>query len=998
MRDTSLPNALTGITDENGNRFATYAYDAQGRAISTQHADGAELTTVTYNTDGSTGVTDANGNLHSYTFTTQFNRTKPTSASNASCGCGSSAYAYDTNGFISSRTDFNGNVTTYIRNTRGLETSRTEASGTAQARTITTTWHATFRLPLTITEPNRVTTFTYDAKGNLLTKTITAGSQPRTWTYTYNAGGQVLTAKDPLNNTTTYTYDSAGGLATVTDALGHATRITSYDPNGRPLSLTDPNGLVTSLAYDARGRLTSRTSGGEITTYDYDAAGQLMEIDLPDGSSLDYTYDAAHRLTGLEDALGNSIVYTLDGVGNRVKEQVFDPSNHLAQTRSHAYDALNRLSQDIGAQGQTTAYAYDNNGNLTGTTDPLSHTTSNVYDALNRLVKMTDPNNGVTTYGYDANDHQTGLTDPRSLATAYTYDGLDNLNSVQSPDTGTTTKAYDAAGNVLTSTDARGKTTTYTYDALNRPTKATFADGASITRQYDQGGIGRLYKVTDSSGSTTYSYDSHGRVTQKQQVTGSVNLTTGYTYDASGRRTSMTYPSGRQLAYLYDTGGHVIEIDVDGTPLVSSITYQAFGSAASWTQGSGVSTYSRTFDQDGRISGIKIGANPTINYTYDAAGRITGIIDSNEVRPNLTAGATSYSVSGGSNQILGRSGPTTQTYTYDAAGNLTGDGTFTYGYDARGRLVQVTAGSSATSYAINGLGQRVSKSSASAMTIFAYDEAGHLIGEYDATGNVIQETVWLGDLPVGVLKPGAQYYVNPDHLGAPRSIVDTTGATVWKWDKDPFGNGAPTGTLTYNLRFPGQYFDVETGLCYNMARDYSPALGRYIQSDPIGLRGGVNTYAYVGGNPINWVDPKGLYTEVVIWQPVGWWSSSFGHVSTDIDGTTYSYGTQGMSIMTTDDYIDRNSFRDGIGSVLDLTSDQEARLQSCMDSDQGSYSSTGNNCGSPIQNCLNQLGFSFSNLLPVSFGNSLLNSGLVSQFNFYYATKPGTGSSAPWAK
>ncbi|MBF0525198.1 MAG: RHS repeat protein, partial [Deltaproteobacteria bacterium] len=394
--NTSFPNALTGIIDENGNRFATYAYDAQGRAISTQHADGAELTTVTYNTDGSTGVTDANGNLHSYTFTTQFNRTKPTSASNASCGCGSSAYAYDTNGFISSRTDFNGNVTTYVRNTRGLETSRTEASGTAQARTITTTWHATFRLPLSITEPNRVTTFTYDARGNLLTKTITGGAQARTWTYTYNAGGQVLTAKDPLNNTTTYTYDSAGGLATVTDALGHATRITGYDANGRPLSLTDPNGLVTSLAYDARGRLTSRTSGGEITTYDYDAAGQLMEIDLPDGSSLDYTYDAAHRLTGIEDALGNSIVYTLDGVGNRIKEQIFDPSNHLAQTRSHAYDALNRLSQDIGAQGQTTAYAYDNNGNLTGTTDPLSHTTSNVYDALNRLVKMTDPNSGAT--------------------------------------------------------------------------------------------------------------------------------------------------------------------------------------------------------------------------------------------------------------------------------------------------------------------------------------------------------------------------------------------------------------------------------------------------------------------------------------------------------------------------------------------------------------------------------------------------------------------------
>ncbi|MBF0523954.1 MAG: DUF4157 domain-containing protein, partial [Deltaproteobacteria bacterium] len=106
--------------------------------------------------------------------------------------------------------------------------------------------------------------------------------------------------------------------------------------------------------------------------------------------------------------------------------------------------------------------------------------------------------------------------------------------------------------------------------------------------------------------------------------------------------------------------------------------------------------------------------------------------------------------------------------------------------------------------------------------------------------------------------PGAKYYVNPDHLGAPRSIVDGSGNTVWKWDRDPFGNGAPTGTLIYNLRFPGQYFDSETGLYYNMARDYSPSLGRYVQSDPIGLRGGVNTYAYVGNNPLSKVDPWGL--------------------------------------------------------------------------------------------------------------------------------------------
>ncbi|MBF0527590.1 MAG: type IV secretion protein Rhs, partial [Deltaproteobacteria bacterium] len=144
------------------------------------------------------------------------------------------------------------------------------------------------------------------------------------------------------------------------------------------------------------------------------------------------------------------------------------------------------------------------------------------------------------------------------------------------------------------------------------------------------------------------------------------------------------------------------------------------------------------------------GGNQTISLTYDLAGRITGITDSNGVRPSITTGTTSYSISGAGNRLQSRTGPAAQTYTYDAAGNLTSDGTNTYTYDARGRLVKVTAGSNTTTYAINGLGQRVSKTGAST-TIFVYDEAGHLIGEYNAAGSVIQETVWLGDLPVAVL-------------------------------------------------------------------------------------------------------------------------------------------------------------------------------------------------------------------------------------------------------
>jgi len=147
--------------------------------------------------------------------------------------------------------------------------------------------------------------------------------------------------------------------------------------------------------------------------------------------------------------------------------------------------------------------------------------------------------------------------------------------------------------------------------------------------------------------------------------------------------------------------------------------------------------------------------------------------------------------------------------------------------------------------------------------LFVYDEAGYLLGEYDGTGAVIQETVWLGDLPVGVLKPGALYNVNPDHLGAPLTVTDATGQIVWRWDSDPYGNGKPNenpsglGTFTYNLRFPGQYYDKETELHYNYFRDYNPKMGRYVQVDPIGLAGGVNLYGYVYANPVGYADRYG---------------------------------------------------------------------------------------------------------------------------------------------
>ena len=169
--DTNHPTALTGISDEAGNRFATWAYDTEGRAILSEHADSAERVDIVYNTDGTTTVTETNGNSRTYIFELILGVVKPTNVTGDQCSnCGSDVVSvtYDANGYPTSETDYNGNVTNFINNSRGLQTSRTEAVGTAEERIITTEWHAAFRLPTKITEPGKITHFTYDAQGQLL--------------------------------------------------------------------------------------------------------------------------------------------------------------------------------------------------------------------------------------------------------------------------------------------------------------------------------------------------------------------------------------------------------------------------------------------------------------------------------------------------------------------------------------------------------------------------------------------------------------------------------------------------------------------------------------------------------------------------------------------------------------------------------------------------------------------------------------------------------------
>ena len=811
--DPNFPHALTGIVDENNARFATWAYDARGRAILSEHAGGAGRVELTYNADGSTTVTDALGAARAYAFTTLHGVVKPTSISGdqcSSCGGQAQAHSYDANGFITSKTDWNGHVTNYTYNVRGLQVSRTEAVGTLEERTLTTAWHSNYRIPTLITEPGKTTAFTYDVTGQLLTRTETdtdtATQASRTRTYTYTTEGLLASVDGPrtdVGDVTTFEYDTQGNRIRTTNALGHVTEIMAHDAHGRPLTLVDPNGITTTLSYDARGRLRSRTTAGATSTFNYDGVGNLTRMTLPNGAYLDYGYDAAHRLIAVADNLGHRIEYTLDAQGNRTAENVYDSTNTLRRTQSRVYNQLGRLIEAIGAQAQTTAYGYDGNGNPISVTDPLNRLTTQAFDALDRLIRTTDSLNGETAYTYDGQDNLTSVTDPMGLTTTYVYDGLGNLIQQQSPDTGTTTYTYDATGNRLTQTNARGVTTTYTYDALNRPTSVQYPDSTlDVSYSYDQGthGVGRLTGLIDAGGDTTYEYDARGnRITVLRSING-VSFMTLYAYDLADNLIQITYPSGRTVDYGRDAAGRITSVTTtfDGITqtVADNINYLPFGPIESLTYGNSL-TLSNTYDLDYRLSDTVTGTIQALSYIHDAVSNITGITDLNDSsrtqnfgyddldrlitasgvygnlgysydavgnRLNSTLGldTDTYTYDTLSHRLLDISGPHARSFAYDAAGNTTQAGGTTFTFDASNRLSQTNTGGQAATYTYNGQGARVLKTLGGETTVFHYDLSGQLLAEADAEGHPLREYLYLDDqrlaMVAGMFQPSTSIY------------------------------------------------------------------------------------------------------------------------------------------------------------------------------------------------------------------------------------------------
>ena len=602
---------------------------------------------------------------------------------------------------------------------------------------------------------------------------------------------------------------------------------------------------------------------------EYYPRGELKKETWPDGRTIDYLeYDANGNLKAKRETLTtNQAAVT-------------------SRTTQYEYDALNRLKK-------TT-----------------------------HLKPTVNEQDQVISQTYDARDNVLTVTDPRHLTTRYEYNGFDELIKQTSPDTGVTTLDMKTVPGLQSSrTDARNKIVNTTYDGIGRPLQQ-IEGGETVTWTWDTAvnGKGQLHKLVRTRGTVltltqTFGYDSLGRLaSMAQNVTSTspaatVTRTVRYGYDSIGRLSTVTYPSGGIATYSYNTTrpdqvASVSWTNTAGTvtPLVSTIQWRPFGDVASWTWGNGLA-HTRSYDQNGRINVISHGTVYRKDVDWDLGERISRITDlntatatqafehdwldrlkrsthdgkveeygydinGNRISSRWDSSTSTYSYSTTSNRLSTISGSRTASYTYDAAGNTRTDGSFNYHYNDSGRLWRVKDATNTTtlkSYYYNGQGERIVKTDdVSNHVLYVYDTAGHIVGEYgySSSGNSMQEHIWLGDTPIGHVRSstGTPYYVLTDHLNTPRRLLHpTTSAVVWQWNGEPFGADTATGSLTYNLRFPGQYYDAETRKHYNYFRDYDPQTGRYIQSDPIGLAGGVNTYGYVGGNPVSLSDVYGLF-------------------------------------------------------------------------------------------------------------------------------------------
>ena len=846
-------NFLTQIIDARRNVVETASYDNNQPPRISSFTEKGETYTIAY-FDGRTEKTDSKGNKWAYYFNDvgviervvdplgnvkeqQLNKITSTSVDwEEDLNGNRRTYTYDTDGNINSETDPLGNVWTY-----------TYIAGTDFVETAT--------LPL-----GMVTKYEYDTRGNL-NKVIRdfGGPLENVTIYDFDSYGQLISLTDPLGHTSQYEYNISGNLIKFIDSL-YNIRTYTYDYRGNKITDTDSNGNTTTFSYDILDRLiSSKNPAGHTTTYTYDANDNQVIAQLPNGQKVEYLYDTYNRLIKSIDPLGNIQEYDYDHNDNLIAQ--IDASGNSIQ---YIYDVLGRKIQEINVANNQTNFTYDAVGNMVAVINAKGNSTTFIYDSLNRLTRKANPDGTYFTFAYDALGNKVGQTDANGNTIAYTYDSLNRMIRRNYPDGSTANFTYDILGQMISGVTPTSSLR-YRYDAIGHVTSST-QNGKTIYYGYDA--IGNRVSLTTPEGETLqYIYSNANFMTQIQL---SNNYGINYSYDFMGKVVNKNYTGGMSATYSFDKIGRLVSLnyqEVDGTDLYNQInSFDDLGNVIQQTTKEGTTLY--TYDKTYQLTEVDYSTTNTERFTYDPVGnRLTSSGHADWTYNNRNElesyGGIDSSYDSNGNMVTQTEAGKTTVYQYNYENRLIRielpDGDYiTYKYDVRGRRVKKN---------ING-------------TVTEYLYAGNnLLAEYDTVGILHRNYFYgPGDLNPSILvQNGKSYFYLKDHLDTPQKVVDENGDIVWFGEYKAFGDLSITiDTLENNFRFPGQYFDSESGLHYNYYRYYDNATGRYLREDPIGFNGGINLYIYAQNNAINLIDFFGLEVGVsVCVRPLAsWWAEA----------------------------------------------------------------------------------------------------------------------------
>jgi RHS repeat-associated protein len=756
--------------------------------------------------------------------------------------------------------------------TNGLLTSETKASGTSQAATWRYAYDpVSFGLIMTMDPLGRATITTRDALANPLTVTDPNGGV-RTMTYTTDGFNNVATDQDPAQAgtsvKTTYSYDSRGNLTQVSRPLdnpaGTLNVIYNRTSPSHPddvVTKQDGDGKVWSYTYDdAKGYLLTSTdpvSSADVTHFGYDSAGrQICKVvargntscpNTPIGAfETSYTYDPAGSLIDTLAPLGQHSTAVFDANGNRIAS-----TDANGNPTTSVYDAVDRLTKVVHPDTSFDSTAYDDLNNVTSQTTVSGAVTyfrmDYTYDLLNHLTSTTDNASPrrQTTYVYDALGEMSSLKDAQNQTTTNAYDAAGHLSQVSYSDGVTPAVAYtyDADGQRLSMVDGTG-TSTYVWDSLHRVTRTTNGALAQVSYGYDYRNDVTAITYPGTTGIVQRQFDDAGRLKHVQDwLTSPSNAGISFTYDVDGNLTTSTYPNGVVATSTYDNADQVQQIADTGPGAVFNFNY---GSVP----------------RDG-LGQLKSDASTT--YGYDSRNRLTTLNGvaatwSSDPANDLTKSASASSlVYDGANQLQSMvTGAGTTTFGFDARGNRVtqtppSGPAITFGYDQANRL---TAYGSSATYGYNGDGLRMSKTVSGATTQQTWQVAGGLpLLIQDGTSSYITGP---GGLPLEQIAPGGQVtYYHCDQLGSVRALTNSGGTVVGTATYDPYGNVTATTGTTAAFGYAGSITDAESGLIYLRARYYDPSTGQFLTRDPITALTR-EPYAYVADNPLNATDPMGL--------------------------------------------------------------------------------------------------------------------------------------------